>query len=1252
MARDGHGGVEGTDSEPNPTAGETERAKKDVGETKDTTKEHQAPKKEQTAEETKNAEPMEEDEEEASSKELEAGFGDEPASTLAFEVGADVEAKFEGKDRWFDAKVIKVGETTVTVKWGYDDDVPETEVPKADVRLVPKTEEAENPEDVLAKTGSAVFNSGHILVSWLLERPNNRVSWLERISGADVAVSEDDGTAKMMLREGEVGGGAQWAAHCVHAICALRNGQSVHVCPLPEPTTWNPPLSVVKVPKQDAKGYVLGKAGARLLQLSDDCDVVSVFANEAQMPEASAEEEDTALVIEVGSKVEAKFGSKGRWFDAKIVEVLTDTVKVKWDYDDDEPETEVAKDDLRATKNTNENSESNPAFEVGMQVEAQFGDSERWFVAKITEVGQANVKVKWDYDDEEPETEVEKSKVKVQPFVECENLHIYGDMRARKTMQVKVLNLLENRLPGFVTSNLPQPDDTDEVGLSVEPLLNDGELKGKVIGKGGSVRLRTGSACSSSLEFIGNVAVIIGTGLERRRTAELLKLIQTSANGSIEKVPDLLEPICTRVLVPSDASAVVIGKKRATMNQIEDDTGTLTFWVPSATPNAGEKKKLEITEGMTMEGKHKGRWFECTVLDTTKKTQHGNRAVKVRWDYDENETSELELFEIRELLEGEDKLKRDRLDALADSRTLAIFGPERPRIMCELHVMNSVETKLPDHYKTCGIRAPGESDDAGELGIEALNLDAKETQRAKDHLRSSVATAAHCIIEPVGECLYVAGNASERARGLEYLKWLAMESLSVTDANERTDLDQLMVPEDKMANLTLAARRVVEKATETLTLFDDGASLVGIEKCQRLLIIGHSEANRKAALAKLKLLQDKTLEEESSWVDKKDWPDKQEFGGKRRCGEDSKKQGWGGDKKGSWGDDAKKQDFGGEKKKSWAGDDARSWGQAKSSWAEEKQSGWVAEKKSSWGDKQSFGKDDGMQSWGGKRKISWAQDDGDDDDTYAKKKNNWGFSGGKQGWSEKGDQYADRSCWDQARTSRRDDCHDWRSARDRSRSAERGAGRRTQEGYGPSRREDRRFNDPRERVCDERRQQELRRQDIPRYREDIGDRRREERRYNDSGLPPLSDFVADDRRDCHRYQEDDARNRNRQEERRYQRPAGCDRRARDDSELAAPGRRYQDVAVNSREVRGHTEVAGERQRDARRYQEPTGNRPDVRRCREEPMEREREPPRYRMEERERQRDGRRDQAHMDGRQGGGRMDGRGGGCRQDDGRRR
>jgi len=216
---------------------------------------------------------------------------------------------------------------------------------------------------------------------------------------------------------------------------------------------------------------------------------------------------------------------------------------------------------------------------------------------------------------------------------------------------------------------------------------------------------------------------------------------------------------------------------------------------------------------------------------------NGNRIVKVRWAYDEDETSEIPESSIREKSKGE-----NQKDGELEAKTLAIFGPERMRKLTELRVMATIETKCPGTFPSSALVVDGDT-----FGVEISQLSAEEKQNCPERRRKAIGAAAQCIAEQVGEHICIAGSKAERARGNDYLQWLSKNKPSVPDVETRDDVDFLTIAKEKCSNLPEHVITQVDEETGTVAFFSVG---------EQLVICGHDAAKRKAALNKFLVLQD------------------------------------------------------------------------------------------------------------------------------------------------------------------------------------------------------------------------------------------------------------------------------------------------------------------------------------------------------------------------------------------------------------
>lgn len=527
---------------------------------------------------------------------------------------------------------------------------------------------------------------------WLKELDGKRLRLLERVARASATISDEPRKVRFELQEGGPEDGAAWAEHCLKAGLAMKEGETLDVQALPEATAgWTPPVKVLKIPKDEAKNFVLGKGGARLKEISDQLGVFALFVEEVGPVEP--------FVLKKGGLVEAKYEGGERWFEAEVKEIGEEKVTVRWTYDDDVPNGEVSKADIRALPKAKKETREAP-LEVGDLIEAKFGGKERMFEAKVIKIDGDKLTVKWTYDDDVPEEKIDKEGIKRLPKPSIATLRIYGYNRGLLEAELKILQCVEGKVPGFAKANSsPCPEDSEDVGLVIVPLFNDGEMKAKCVGSKGSMRKKIVAASRGALEYLGNDCYIVGTLSERRRTAAIVELVQKQPNGEIEEIPKVLADMCTKISVAGYSSSAVMGAKRVNMNRVEEESETVSFWVTTVAEEEKdeemkEESKLEPVVGEIYEARFshpKGdRWFEAKVLKEIKGDKE--TLYQMEWQYDPDEQkSELIAADLRKV----GSAPKNTGKPAATDKTLAIFGPEAGRKMAEEKVKALIDGKDP-----------------------------------------------------------------------------------------------------------------------------------------------------------------------------------------------------------------------------------------------------------------------------------------------------------------------------------------------------------------------------------------------------------------------------------------------------------------------------------------------------------------------------------------------------------------------------
>ena len=115
--------------------------------------------------------------------------------------------------------------------------------------------------------------------------------------------------------------------------------------------------------------------------------------------------------IEEGSKVEANYRGKGKWFPGKVKRDRGDgTFDI--DYDDGESETRVDEALIRLKESVRSSAERKPRIEEGSKVEANYRGKGKWYSGKVKQI-RSDGTMDINYDDGESETRVEPDLVRL-----------------------------------------------------------------------------------------------------------------------------------------------------------------------------------------------------------------------------------------------------------------------------------------------------------------------------------------------------------------------------------------------------------------------------------------------------------------------------------------------------------------------------------------------------------------------------------------------------------------------------------------------------------------------------------------------------------------------------------------------------------------------------------------------------------------------------------------------------------------------
>mmetsp|Transcript_9152 Transcript_9152/g.18780 ORF Transcript_9152/g.18780 Transcript_9152/m.18780 type:complete len:588 (-) Transcript_9152:147-1910(-) len=206
--------------------------------------------------------------------------------------------------------------------------------------------------------------------------------------------------------------------------------------------------------------------------------------------------------------------------------------------------------------------------------------------------------------------EVESSRSRSKEY---EKLAIFGDVKARRGAELKVLSAVETKVPGYfekireeVVSRDKGCDYEDGTWGTDTMQFQDDELS-YALGKQGGTRKKIGRSSGAIVQYVGQNALFSGCKAERRRAKEYMKWLFNQLEGPVyvdgwEDRDDI-----TVVDVPQDCIGYVTGNRRAALGGIEEEWGTLMFFMNKDGQSKGQSRGRGGSEQLAIFGSQRAR---------------------------------------------------------------------------------------------------------------------------------------------------------------------------------------------------------------------------------------------------------------------------------------------------------------------------------------------------------------------------------------------------------------------------------------------------------------------------------------------------------------------------------------------------------------------------------------------------------------------------------------------------------------------
>eukprot|EP00933_Yihiella_yeosuensis_P036887 TRINITY_DN30706_c0_g1_i1.p1 TRINITY_DN30706_c0_g1~~TRINITY_DN30706_c0_g1_i1.p1 ORF type:complete len:619 (+),score=102.79 TRINITY_DN30706_c0_g1_i1:136-1992(+) len=188
--------------------------------------------------------------------------------------------------------------------------------------------------------------------------------------------------------------------------------------------------------------------------------------------------------------------------------------------------------------------------------------------------------------------EVEKGRGREKEF---EKLAIFGSLRARRGAELLVLSAVESKVSGYYDKVrddvLDRDRGKDETGTwDTDTMEFKDEELSYALGKQGGTRKKLERASGCVIQYVRKTALLSGDSATRKRGKEYINFLFKQLDGPVwvddwEKRDDI-----TVVDIPVECIGYVTGSRRAALGSMEEEWGTLMFFMTKPGANNGKDR--------------------------------------------------------------------------------------------------------------------------------------------------------------------------------------------------------------------------------------------------------------------------------------------------------------------------------------------------------------------------------------------------------------------------------------------------------------------------------------------------------------------------------------------------------------------------------------------------------------------------------------------------------------------------------------